>query len=629
MTIGLNPKKAFNKLQAVTKYNCFEKRDGSIISRVKIGDQIVQKPELVNSILGDSLQALCGDLDATTLTRSHEFPHLPKMSIHELRDIVCRLSKDKAIASDFCEDSAIWDMILDEDNDAIAKMFTSLWDKNITNSKAFERHLTGRLIPLNKVHPEIPKPDEMRPIIALSPILKLLESRFRDKLEKYMSERMIPCQVGFVRNCGTHVNIVRLIKRCLIRYNDVGKKKGGFKPKAILFIDLKSAYNNVNLNMLFRILLQKNILVSEEVSFLRTLYSKTTLTVGNNKVQINKGVMQGSTISPALFNIFIEPLLKQLNDEFDLEDIFAYADDIAVCVYSIRELDRATEIINDWSAKAGIPINLKKSGILNIRNHGKIARIVNGDSHLNYPVVERYKYLGVWLDEKLNPQTHLELYKSKINYIINRLRMIPKKTTTPRYLINLWTLIIRPVYDYAYCLAKLKNKTNEKKYLAEELRSFKKLMSLRITTSNELIKDLIGYEPNKLCSEIIRRAERRWNERKGITVATADHKSEEKVQYRRETSNLLVTWDMLWCNNLLFSKCKQHKTSITPSHMQSSHGGKLPPNLSNTLKEGFELQQKIKNSNGKRKGRIVRLIEKKINAQDIIARTIIDSISGN
>ena len=72
-----------------------------------------------------------------------------------------------------------------------------------------KRYLTRRLVPLNKIHPNIPKTDEIRPIIVLSPILTFVESRFRDKLENYMTNQMM--QVGFARNCGTYVNIVRLI----------------------------------------------------------------------------------------------------------------------------------------------------------------------------------------------------------------------------------------------------------------------------------------------------------------------------------------------------------------------------------------------------------------------------------
>ena len=72
-----------------------------------------------------------------------------------------------------------------------------------------------------------------------------------------------------------------------------------FKPKVLLFIDFKSAYNNVNLDILLVNLLTNHILNSDEVEFLRTLYSKTILTVGNQKAKINKGVIQGSIISPS------------------------------------------------------------------------------------------------------------------------------------------------------------------------------------------------------------------------------------------------------------------------------------------------------------------------------------------
>ena len=193
MRFALNPKEALKKLQTITKYHCFEKRDGSIITKVKVGETTIQSPEHVNLLLKESLQGLCGTEEISTLTRSNQFPNLPPLSINELRKIVIKLSKNKALAEDYCEDSTIWDSILNDDK--VAGHFTQLWSSNITNTIEFESHLTGRLVPLNKVHPEVPKPDEMRPIIALSPILKLLESRFREKLENYMIETMTHCQV--------------------------------------------------------------------------------------------------------------------------------------------------------------------------------------------------------------------------------------------------------------------------------------------------------------------------------------------------------------------------------------------------------------------------------------------------
>jgi hypothetical protein len=376
--------------------------------------------------------------------------------------------------------------------------------------------------------------------------------------------------------------------------------------------------------MLFKSLRQNNILDEDEITFIRTLYSKTNLTVGNEKVRIYKGVMQGSIISPALFNIFVEPLLIKLGIEFNIEDVFAYADDIAVCIYSIHQLRKAVEIIEEWSNKAGIPINYKKSGILNIIQTTKTAKIVEEKVFKNYPVVDKYKYLGVWLNERLNPEDHIEAYGPKINYLINRFRIIPKKSITPRFLINIWTLIIRPVYDYAFCLAKLKNKTCEAKYLSAEIQSFKKMMSLRISTSGEVIKNLIGYDPEKLCSEIIRRADAKWTERKAKDARCA---IESPIAYRRKTDSILVTWNALWYNDLLYSNCKIHHSQNNPEHIRTFHSDKTPPTLSEILEEGYEVRKKIKNHDKKRKGRLYKFIQQKIETFEKIYKEILDSFN--
>jgi len=132
-------------------------------------------------------------------------------------------------------------------------------------------------------------------------------------------------------------------------------------------------------------------------------------------------------------------------------------------------------------------------------------------------------------------------------------------------------------------------------------------MSLRATIPNEIIKDLIGYDPDRLCSETIRRAKTKWNDRLGIKNLV----EVKKPEYRRKTSSLLITWNILWCYNLLFSKCKQHNTLNTPNHIKNSHGGKYIPNLSEILQEGFMMHKKIRHRIKKRKGRFLKTIEKK------------------
>ena len=296
------------------------------------------------------------------------------------------------------------------------------------DSGLMKRHLTGRLVPLNKVHPEIPHPHQMRPRIALSPMLKLLESRFKDKLDDYMNNQMVVSQTGFVKGCGTHVNICRLVRKC--------KESQNKNERAVvLFIDFKSAYNNVPLKKLFNILQQKEILDEDEIEFIRALYSNTTLKVGDNNVYINKGVMQGSTISPALFNIFLEPLLLELSEITGVDDIFAYADDVVVFCNSISQLNKVIEIIRNWSRANEIPINFDKSGILNILSRKNSLPMIRDAKISDVPVVGSYKYLGIWLNETLDPAFHLEKKEGKVDFLTRKLKIIPKHSTTPRLLI--------------------------------------------------------------------------------------------------------------------------------------------------------------------------------------------------
>ena len=68
--------------------------------------------------------------------------------------------------------------------------------------------------------------------------------------------------------------------------------------------------------------------------------------------------MQGFIISSA---IFIKQMLKLLNREFNIGNTFSYADDdIVICVYSIVELHKATNIINKWIMKLVYLSILKK-----------------------------------------------------------------------------------------------------------------------------------------------------------------------------------------------------------------------------------------------------------------------------
>ena len=91
------------------------------------------------------------------------------------------------------------------------------------------------------------------------------------------------------------------------------------------------------------------------------MYNRYRIRVGNIIFSTNKGVAQGSLISPSLFNIFLEDLAIELQEKADinLEDLLLYADDILTICSSVAQLELAITIIESWCERNGMSLNKK------------------------------------------------------------------------------------------------------------------------------------------------------------------------------------------------------------------------------------------------------------------------------
>ena len=119
-------------------------------------------------------------------------------------------------------------------------------------------------------------------------------------------------------------------------------------------------------------------------------------------------MIQGSLLSPLLFNVYINDLLLELEKNYFIK---AYANDLVVGLTNPNGLDECLDIINRWSTKNDIKINANKSGLLKILGRkGKIRCLKN---KMNIPEVEDYNYLGVCIDQSLKFRKECCKLKSK------------------------------------------------------------------------------------------------------------------------------------------------------------------------------------------------------------------------
>jgi len=184
----------------------------------------------------------------------------------------------------------------------------------------------------------------------------------------------------------------------------------------------------------------------------------------------------------------MEPLLQEINSLISLEDIFGYADDILVLCEDVEQLKACIRIIENWSVKNSLIINKKKSAIVEfLPRKSKKTFLKSGDSFLNYPIVDKYKYLGCWLSSKLSLTEHTNHISKKLGFIRSKLSPILHHSSL-EFRKNMWQMFIFPLFQFALPLYAVEDSVCNKEKLCAKFRgSFKTMTGLKKTVENTLL----------------------------------------------------------------------------------------------------------------------------------------------
>ena len=261
-------------------------------------------------------------------------------------------------------------------------------------------HLVGRLIALSKIAGVNPAIDQIRPIVVNSPIVRLLEAPILDSLRIYCNDNLCTAQAGFLGGCSTATNLVKLVNELKRRDNKA----------YVLFLDISKAYDTVNRSILLEILKQRNILGQNEMMLLRFLLDSCNIKIGCQLYRHTRGLPQGSTIAPLLFNIYLDQYLRSCSDSgmFALgfaDEICLVGDDENIIVASINRFER-------FCADRQLQINKSKSAVVSIcRGRGKKQW---REEICGIPIKDNYKYLGFFIGSRLNMDEHLNKINSSV-----------------------------------------------------------------------------------------------------------------------------------------------------------------------------------------------------------------------
>src|SRR5688572_15338090 len=126
------------------------------------------------------------------------------------------------------------------------------------------------------------------------------------------------------------------------------------------------------------------------------------------KVERGGGVRQGCVISPLLFNLYSEFMIREAMEEiegisfggFHITDL-RYADNAVLVADKRKKLQKMIDKLNDTCKEYGMDINVKKTKVMALSGD----RVGNGSQACltldGVPLeqVTRFKYLGSWISE--------------------------------------------------------------------------------------------------------------------------------------------------------------------------------------------------------------------------------------
>src|SRR5574340_854388 len=196
-------------------------------------------------------------------------------------------------------------------------------------------------------------------------MLKILQAR----LQQYMNHELPDVQAGFRKGRGTRDQIANI---CWI----IEKAREFQKSIYFCFIDYAKAFDCVDHNKLWKIL-QEMVIPDHWTCLLRNLYAgqEAAVRTGHGTrdwFQIGKGVRQGYILSPCLFNLYAEYLMRNAGLEEAQAGIkiagrniknLRYADDTTLMAESEEELKSLLMKVKVESEKVGLKLNIQKTKI--------------------------------------------------------------------------------------------------------------------------------------------------------------------------------------------------------------------------------------------------------------------------
>ena len=194
---------------------------------------------------------------------------------------------------------------------------------------------------------------------------------------------------------------------------------------ALLFLDLKKAFDTVNHEILINIMDHYGIRGTAKTLFTSFLTKRNQYVSINNVSSttkpINCEVPQGSVLGPLLFTLFINDICKSTscNPRLFVDDTCLILQDKHLSAL-ITKINNELNAINEWIVANKLTLNLSKSNIIIVnstcdKKDRNLSHYLNANISSGIAAVDDVKYLGVIFEKNLNFDCHIYNLEKKLS----------------------------------------------------------------------------------------------------------------------------------------------------------------------------------------------------------------------
>ena len=306
-------------------------------------------------------------------------------------------------------------------------------------------------------------------------------------------------QFGFRSGHSTYHALAYLI-------NNVKLELNNRKTTAAVYFDIAKAFDSVwHSGLIVKMIdlgIPKN-LISLIKSFLTERKFKVHIgTTSSSSRPIKYGVPQGSVLSPLLYNIFVHDIPQPRDCKITL-----YADDTVIFASSryikglVRNIQTGVKKVTNFYKKWKISLNPNKTQVM-FHTKRKCKQLPPTTVKIlgeEISVQKEVKYLGIWLDNRMNLKLHTQKMRVKGDHLLRMFYPYMRKYNflTKKMKLKIYKTYIRPALLYGAPLIDRLSSSNLKVLQRQQNKFLRLVLNKRrrsriVTMHNETKLGFVG-----------------------------------------------------------------------------------------------------------------------------------------